>query len=594
MDLPDSLQPEALFRESAWIRRLALSMVRDESTADDVVQATIVEAWARPPKEGFSLPLWLRTVVRNFAWKTAREEKRRKARERAAARPERVEETADVELERLELHRWLAGVVLSLREPYRSTVLLKFYEELNATQIAARQGVTPSTVRNRLSRALEQIRERLDQRHRGNRSAWTTVIVPVGLFEAAQKETAISVTYGFTVGGVAMKKAALFSALAVIVLASAIGGGAMLLTQADREPLSDVLTREQRLSLQSENDRLLSENERLRHELGQTKARNRQLDTLVGTVKRRISELEASADSESDSPTDSAEALVDSPTDRIEWERFAKLFDVSIDALVASKGIDISEIDPEQRTQMMAFVSELLKLSSQAREISDYPFFSDAVLPDFVKAVFDQSLGLSDGQRSDLDEATRAVLADHLSTFEPSEGLPIERIKAHQEIVAELSSEVESLLDESQFERWEDVRRYGELALQGRVDYRGYPIGEGTSKTLLQHWENDYGFDSRQLDQVHPVAETYVREAENLLARYGQLPGSTEDLSGEAERKLERDFLDLQVRMERQLAPFLSEDQLQGIRRKNAVVIQFNHHGRAVSGNRGFQGVPSF
>ena len=66
----------------------------------------------------------------------------------------------------------LVDAVLELGEPWASTILSRYLDELTAEQIAERQAVSPATVRKRLSRGLEKLRDRLDARHGGERRAW--------------------------------------------------------------------------------------------------------------------------------------------------------------------------------------------------------------------------------------------------------------------------------------------------------------------------------------------------------------------------------------------------------------------------------------
>lgn len=66
----------------------------------------------------------------------------------------------------------MANAVLALAEPYRTTVLLRFWEGLSPAAIAKQQGVPTETVRTRLKRGLMQLRARLDDEHGGDRKAW--------------------------------------------------------------------------------------------------------------------------------------------------------------------------------------------------------------------------------------------------------------------------------------------------------------------------------------------------------------------------------------------------------------------------------------
>src|SRR5262245_56112794 len=142
-----SFNPEDLLANAAWMRRLALGLVRDDSAADDLVQETWLRAVEKGPEGGNPSRGRLRAVLRNFAVQKMRSDRRRQARELRSARPEAADSTPDGLLERVELERWVVGLVLRLDEPYRSTVLLRFFEGLEPAEIARRQGVAEPTVR---------------------------------------------------------------------------------------------------------------------------------------------------------------------------------------------------------------------------------------------------------------------------------------------------------------------------------------------------------------------------------------------------------------------------------------------------------------
>ena len=66
-----SIDPEALFRESRWLRALALSLVHDEHAAEDVVQSTFLAAMTSPPKEPGAIRSWLAQVARRLAFRAS-------------------------------------------------------------------------------------------------------------------------------------------------------------------------------------------------------------------------------------------------------------------------------------------------------------------------------------------------------------------------------------------------------------------------------------------------------------------------------------------------------------------------------------------
>ncbi|MEM7165490.1 MAG: sigma-70 family RNA polymerase sigma factor [Planctomycetota bacterium] len=154
----DSVQQ--LEQHQGFVRGLARTLLTDESLVDEVVQRAYLAALRSPPDQPGRFRGWVSVVVRNTARTILRDEGRRVAREKRAARTEMAPIAPDP-CEVAELRTFLAEAVLALREPYRSTVTLYYYQELDSVQIGALQGVPANTVRVRLRRALEQLRERL-------------------------------------------------------------------------------------------------------------------------------------------------------------------------------------------------------------------------------------------------------------------------------------------------------------------------------------------------------------------------------------------------------------------------------------------------
>jgi len=146
-------------RLRAFARRLA-----GPGRADDLVQEALATALAR------GAPLagpYLFGVLRNLAREDARASLRRRAREARASRPARVASTLASALAR-ERARVVAAAVDALPERARRTLRLRYYEGLPAAEIARREGVPTSTVRNRVRRALARLRAELERAFRGD------------------------------------------------------------------------------------------------------------------------------------------------------------------------------------------------------------------------------------------------------------------------------------------------------------------------------------------------------------------------------------------------------------------------------------------
>ncbi|MGE3166752.1 MAG: sigma-70 family RNA polymerase sigma factor [Planctomycetota bacterium] len=248
MPRPDSepnpaLQHDALLEQVQWVRGLALSLVRDSNDADDLSQEALLAAVDSPP-EG-NLRAWFSRVLRYKRSTQRRTTSRRARRERESAVGESLPSTSDV-LERAELHRKLVETAFRLREPFRTTVLLRYFEGLDPDQIARQQGIAVATVRSRLKRGLDELREQLDHDF-GDRRTWCLAILPltllptwsVGHAAAATVSSATSSSVAIPatlVGGVIM------SIKTVVAAAAAIGvvAGAMWFLQSSSDPPAPV------------------------------------------------------------------------------------------------------------------------------------------------------------------------------------------------------------------------------------------------------------------------------------------------------------------------------------------------------------------
>jgi len=237
MTLPhDPISPDDLLRHANAMKTLARSLVRDPGLAEDLVQDSWLAFFRRPPRDPGAAEAWLRTVLRNFAWRRGRQDRSRLGRERAVARRERVDATPEEILERTELHRQVVDLVLGLEEPHRALILCRFFEGMSPGEIGLREGIPVTTVRSRIARALECLRLQLDQAHGGNRLAWCAALAALaGLGVdaatasasalAAPVSPAISTSVAMTSGGliVTVKKLGLAFAVATLLLLG-IGG----------------------------------------------------------------------------------------------------------------------------------------------------------------------------------------------------------------------------------------------------------------------------------------------------------------------------------------------------------------------------------
>ena len=244
-----SVSLEELLAQRAWVRRLAGALV-EAGAVDDVEQ----ELWLRSLR--FPLPArgrvraWLRRVVRSVVADRRRSEARRGKRERMAARAEETASTAGL-VAQAELQRAVAAAVCDLKEPYRSAILLRYFEGLSPSVVAKRLGIPVETARTRIKRGLGDLRTRLRRDFGIHDRALGLALVPL-----LGRRSAGAVT----VLGVAAMKLKICLAVTLVLLGLSVGisyllraesGGAVARAdhvgsptappgQADAEPTADL------------------------------------------------------------------------------------------------------------------------------------------------------------------------------------------------------------------------------------------------------------------------------------------------------------------------------------------------------------------
>jgi len=209
-DVDGAARLSQLTAEMAWLRRLARALLRNQD-ADDLAQDGWLVAIGRPPPDGRPLRPWLGRVLVNLARMQARARQRRDVRESKFADLVEPGTKPDDLVQRVELQQLVAGEVLGLAEPYRSTVLLHYFEELTCAEIARRLELPDGTVRRRLKVALDELRARIDAKDRTSRGGLAALAPLAGITAPSQPATPVAL------GVIAMKKV-LAAAIVLILL----------------------------------------------------------------------------------------------------------------------------------------------------------------------------------------------------------------------------------------------------------------------------------------------------------------------------------------------------------------------------------------
>lgn len=167
-----SLDVDALLAHRSFVAQLARSLLKDGNDADDVAQQTwrsVVEHGDEPIANPRG---WLARITRHHAFNLVRGRNRRQRRDAAVAGASFAACDPASIAERVELTERVVRAVLALEEPYRATLLLRFYDDMSTREIAQAHDVSIDTVRWRIERGVESLRRALDAKHSGATRSW--------------------------------------------------------------------------------------------------------------------------------------------------------------------------------------------------------------------------------------------------------------------------------------------------------------------------------------------------------------------------------------------------------------------------------------
>lgn len=161
-----------------FLQRLARGLLgtAEGHDVDDAVQETWRLALEGPRAQ--QPRAFLATVLRRSLGRSRARERAREVVEARGARSEVAEPTLAEDVERrLALNEELARALRALPEAQRIVLFLRFHADLPLAAIAARVGAPVPTVKTRITRGLAALREDLDRRYSGERSAWAGLLV---------------------------------------------------------------------------------------------------------------------------------------------------------------------------------------------------------------------------------------------------------------------------------------------------------------------------------------------------------------------------------------------------------------------------------
>lgn len=162
--------------------RVARSVMRDDSEAEDVVQAAYVAAFTRLDsfREDARFSTWLTRIALNEALSRLRRRRPQTGLEALDAAAEGdsgfparfplslMPLAGDSEAGRSEMRHLIEAGIDALPEPFRIVFVLRDVEGMSLAETAAQLDLNPETVKSRLHRARRQLRAGLEERIEGS------------------------------------------------------------------------------------------------------------------------------------------------------------------------------------------------------------------------------------------------------------------------------------------------------------------------------------------------------------------------------------------------------------------------------------------
>jgi RNA polymerase sigma-70 factor (ECF subfamily) len=167
---------EIIRRHNRRLYRIARSILRDDSEAEDVLQETYIKAFTHLSefRGDSSLDTWLCRIAMNEA--LGRLRRRRKMTDLSAVEEERQSAevirlhagSPEVDPERRvaqhEIRQLLEEAIDRLPEEFRVVLIARAVEDMSVDETASALGLNPETVKTRLHRARQRLRAMLEAR----------------------------------------------------------------------------------------------------------------------------------------------------------------------------------------------------------------------------------------------------------------------------------------------------------------------------------------------------------------------------------------------------------------------------------------------
>jgi RNA polymerase sigma-70 factor (ECF subfamily) len=160
----DRLAMQVLFaRHHVRVYRFVLRLVRDESTAEDLISDVFLDVWRQAGRfEGRSaVSTWLLAIARFKALSAVRRKPDEELDEETAAAIEDTSDGPEIALEKKDKSVLLRKCLMGLSAEHREIIDLVYYHEKSVEEVAEIVGIPSNTVKTRMFYARKRLAELL-------------------------------------------------------------------------------------------------------------------------------------------------------------------------------------------------------------------------------------------------------------------------------------------------------------------------------------------------------------------------------------------------------------------------------------------------
>lgn len=220
---------ELVHRHINLVYSAALRMVRDPQLAEDIAQSVFIALAKNAGQLGGRAVLsgWLHKTARNLAANTVRSDSRRRTREQEAARMKEIL-SSDSNVSWEHIARELDLELSELSEADRDAVLLRYFEEKSAQEMASILGISEEAAQRRVNRAVERLRDSFARKGISIGVAGLAAVISTNAVQSAPVGLSASIAAASLTAGAAMPAPAVAvgKVLVMTALKKALAGAA--------------------------------------------------------------------------------------------------------------------------------------------------------------------------------------------------------------------------------------------------------------------------------------------------------------------------------------------------------------------------------